>query len=787
MRIWYDRAASKRRVRRAVRLNREQNRWQQQALPLGNGMLGVTLTGEPHEEKIVLNEKTLWTGGPSPARPNYRGGNLECDGDGMPMRSRFEQARAALARGENADALCAGLIGDTDGYGSYQCAGVWTLKTSKQKYGAYRAQLDLDTAQASCEWTQKDGTYRRRAFVSHPDRVAVLEQTSQAPSDWELTWARKVPATQHAQWTARGVDACGELDDNGLRYAMAARLETDGQVSVVGDGWRIVGATRIVWVVAYATDYLDVYPHYRSGQSAEQLCAAVAQTADAAAQTDMQTLRERHEQDYRALYDTMRLDLQASEPNMPTDRLLAKYKKADANARRWLEQLLFCYGRYLMIASSRAGDCLPNNLQGIWNCTDAPAWSSDYHLNINLQMNYWLAPLTGLNDCAQPLLRYLEALREPGRVTAATYCGIGDGKGAHGYLYHTQNTPFGWTCPGWEFRWGWCTAAAAWILHNAYEVYAFGRDEETLRRLYPLLKEATLTYDALLDRTGERWVTSPCYSPEHGPITRGNVYEQVFLWQLYADAIDAAQALGVDEKDVEQWKITLDKLDPIAIGRDGQMVEWYHETALGQIGERRHRHLSHLMGLYPCALVDGRNPQWMQAARVSLEDRGDKSTGWATALRLCLWARLGDGARAYRLIGQLLGRCIYQNLWDTHPPFQIDGNFGYTAGVSEMLVQSHAGAIRLLPSLPPAWSDGSARGLGVRGGHTLDLQWKDGRWTQALVYAGKDALVRLQTNRAIRVTDSRGEAVDVRTLEDAAEWNARAAETYTVCPLESAR
>ncbi|MDE5549301.1 MAG: hypothetical protein K2J13_03515, partial [Clostridia bacterium] len=416
----------------------------------------------------------------------------------------------------------------------------------------------------------------------------------------------------------------------------------------------------------------------------------------------------------------------------------------------------------------------------IWNISNSPAWSSDYHLNINLQMNYWLAPLCGLLDCGMPLVRYLEKLRKPARITANVYCGIGNGESESGYLYHTQNTPFGWTCPGWQFRWGWSSAAVAWILHNVFELYLFSKDKELLSQIYPMLKEATYTYDALLDKSGDRWVTSPCYSPEHGPITRGNVYEQVFIQQLYKDVIDGASALGVDEDKIEYWQEVCDRLKPCEIGMDGQMLEWYHETTLGSVGEKKHRHVSHLMSLYPCALIDENRKDLLDAVRVSLEDRGDKSTGWATALRLCLWARLYDGERAYRLVNMLIKNNIYQNLWDTHPPFQIDGNFGYTAGVCELLVHSHTNTVRLLPTLPPTWKDGFVKGIGVRGGFTLDMKWQDSNWTELKVKSAFGGEFRMYCDDNIVVTDKSGKAVNVEKNGDIVSWQCKQGEKYAV-------
>lgn len=785
MRIWYNKTASKRKVRGAQRADREQNKWQQQALPLGNGSLGITLMGEPYDEVIIVNEKTVWTGGPSPKRPNYNGGNIAKADDGRDMKDVFSDAREKLRKGESADEECQKLVGEKDGYGAYQCAGSWSIRSKRRRVENYSCSLDFDKAESSVIWRQDSQRFARNAFVSYPDKVAVIEQTSAVACDWEVSYKSRLDAKEMSSVSGDTFILQGELDDNALKYALACKMLSDGEIISTDSGWKVQGATKFSIIFTLKTDYLDNYPTYRSGESADDLRDTVLATVANAAVLGTEKLRENHSADWKSIYGRASFSLHANEPQVSTDKLIRNYLHLNSNDKKWIEQLLFAYGRYLMASSSRKDDLLPNNLQGIWNISSNPAWGSDYHLNINLQMNYWIAPLAGLTDCGQPLVRYLDALRKPGRITASTYCGIGDGKEEKGYLYHTQNTPFGWTCPGWEFKWGWSAVAPAWILHNVYELYLFSAKEELLKEIYPMLKEATLTYDSLLDKSGERWVTSPCFSPEHGPITHGNAYEQIFLWQLYADAIDAAEKLDVDKDSVSLWKETLDKLDPIAVGDDGQILEWYHETSLGSVGEKHHRHVSHLMGLYPCAIIDEGDLKWLEATKVSLEDRGDKSTGWATALRLCLWARLYDGERAYKVAERLIANNIYQNLWDTHPPFQIDGNFGYSAAVCEMLAHSHGKAVKLLPTLPKAWSEGTVRGLGVRGGFNIDFSWKGGDWKEMSVHSPIGGEFKLAVKEDVKVTDGNVKEVQIRREDDVVSWQCEKGHVYRVCKKRS--
>ena len=769
MRIFYNKVASKRKVRRAQKALGVHNRWQQQALPLGNGTLGITLYGQAFDEEIVVNEKSLWTGGPSPKRPDYCGGNISAI-NGENMSDIFKRARIKLAKGENADSVCSKLIGRKDGYGSYQCAGIWKIKGNKRKIKDYLFQLDLDSAISYCNWSEDGKNAQRKAFVSYPDKVAVIEQKSESQSDWEICWEPHTIGSKNIKIDGAKLTSSGKLDDNSLAYVMTAQIICDGQLKPTVRGWQVAGAKYLTIIFTYATDYLDEYPNYRTGESIEEIIANTAKIVSNACEKGVEQLQSRHVEDWSAEYGKFEFSLNAEESKLPTDKLVAKYLKANDNDKKWLESLLVAYGRYLLISSSRKDDILPCNLQGIWNDSNSPAWASDYHLNINLQMNYWLAPLCGLTDCGTPLVRYLEKLRIPGRITAKTYCDIGDGKSEKGYLYHTQNTPFGWTCPGWEFRWGWSSAAVAWILHNVYELYLFSNDKNLLKQIYPMLKEATYTYDALLDKSGERWVTSPCFSPEHGPITHGNVYEQVFIQQLYKDVIDGAITLDEDSDKIAYWQEVCDRLKPFEIGVDGQMLEWYHETTLGSVGVKKHRHVSHLMGLYPCNLIDEEQRDLLDATRVSLEDRGDKSTGWATALRLCLWARLNDGERAYKLIERLIKDNIYQNLWDTHPPFQIDGNFGYTAGVCELLVHSHGNEIVLLPTLPPKWQDGFVKGIGARGGFTLDIKWQGGDWNELRVKSNENNIFRLRCKGLICVMDKDGKEVQFEKDGNTLYW-----------------
>ena len=794
----------------SFRTEGDPGKWESTCLPIGNGYMGATFFGGIEREIVVLNEKTLWAGGPSPKRPDYNGGNRT----GAYSSVKKVQELLAAGKYDEAVALLPDLTcGTDDGFGAYQCLcnAVFDFHgIDSSNVTGYRRELDLDRSLYTCEFTHNGVKYTREAFASYPARLIAFRFSADAPGSVNITLSLdklrsggmvSIPGNMPYLLAYHGV-----LEDNGLRYYAAFHVKHDGgELETADTSISVKNADTVEIYFSAATDYSDKYPLYRKQKTSELydpyedpdpsgavLLGSLARTG----RMSYDELYREHYSDYTSLYNRVKLSFNGVTGEIPdAETLLARYREGDSTAADILGPLYFQYGRYLLISSSREGS-LPANLQGVWNESNTPPWCCDYHINVNLQMNYWGAYNTNLAETAKPLVDYLESLRAPGRVTAREYYNIASDAGhpENGWIAHTQSNPFGWTSPGWDFYWGWSTAAVAWLMLNIAEHFDFTQDVDyMMKRIYPIMREAARFYTKWLiwDGKQQRLVSSPTYSPEHGPVTIGNTYEQSLILEFYESFLRLSHNFcdeeddGLRDKVEEQVKL----LRPFSVSRTGMLKEWFEEDEpdfdRSKI-QKNHRHLSHLMSLYPGSRINSGTPELMNAAIATMNDRGDESTGWARAYKVNLWARTGDGERAYKLLRGLLTDCTYPNLWDFHPPFQIDGNFGGSAGIAEMLLQSHEWhntegeyTINVLPAIPERWASGSFEGLCARGGFEVSARWTEHKVTEIRVKSLSGEWASVKTDLT-EVTDEAGNRTEFRHSDGLLVFGTEPGKTYII-------
>ncbi|CAH1222117.1 hypothetical protein PAECIP111892_05107 [Paenibacillus auburnensis] len=746
----------------------------EEALPLGNGHMGAMVFGGTAREQFQLNEDTLWSGFPRDTN-NYE------------ALRYLKKVRGLVSEGSYLEAeklVNARMLG-VNGQAYMPLGDLYLEQPGAENCTGYSRELDLDSGIATVTFQTEAGSFTREAWISAPDGVLVIQETSETKGGLNLTLTLNSPLQHAVKEAGEGklvlegrcpthiADNYHQDHPNAIQYEEGLGIAFELHLQVFTSGGRvefrdgklvISGADQVQLRLAAASDYEELKRKAAHLKSSRQARPAVllspaescVQRLTAAAAMTYEELQQRHTADHQALFRRVDLDLGGWEAaECPTDERLAAYKAGQEDPQ--LEALLFQYGRYLLMGSSRTGSQAAN-LQGIWNEHVTPPWNSNYTTNINTQMNYWLAEVGNLSELHEPLIDLIRELSETGARTAAVHYG------ARGWVAHHNVDLWRSSVPsGGDASWAFWPMGGVWLSRHLWEHYAYNPDTTYLQETaYPLMKGAALfALDWLVEGPEGLLLTNPSTSPENRFVTAegepcsismGSAMDLTLIRELFSHCVQAAQILEKDNEFQLQLEEVLSRLMPLQISEDGRLQEWIEDFKESEPG---HRHVSHLYGLYPGDLINERDtPELLEASRLSLAKRitsGGGHTGWSCAWLINLYARLKEGESAYSFVRTLLSRSAYPNLFDAHPPFQIDGNFGAAAGIAEMLLQSHLGEITLLPALPNAWKTGKISGIKARGGYEVDLEWQDHVLVSARITASRDGECRLVYPRGLKI------------------------------------